>query len=111
MELLNDGKIEKWDPNNPTPTNGLPRLVSTWNFGAVNASQGINPTVVGDILGDWREEAVYTNASFDQLIIFTTNHPTSTRLYTLAHNPAYRNAMTLKGYMQSHHVDYFSALA
>jgi hypothetical protein len=33
--------------------------------------------------------------------------PSSTRLYTLAHNPAYRNAMTLKGYMQSHHVDYF----
>ena len=22
-------------------------------------------------------------------------------------NPAYRNAMTLKGYPQSHHVDYF----
>ncbi|MFE7897817.1 hypothetical protein ACFU3E_09890 [Streptomyces sp. NPDC057424] len=27
----------------------------------------------------------------------TLDHPTSTRLYTLAHNPAYRNAMTLKG--------------
>jgi rhamnogalacturonan endolyase len=28
-------------------------------------------------------------------------------LYTLAHNPAYRNGMTLKGYMQSHAVDYY----
>lgn len=107
MELLNDGKFEKWDPNNPKPTNSLPRLLNTSGYGAVDASQEVQPTFYGDILGDWREEAVYTNASYNQLIIFTTNHPTSTRLYTLAHNPAYRNAMTLKGYMQSHHVDYF----
>ncbi|GAB2608822.1 rhamnogalacturonan lyase [Streptomyces capparidis] len=107
MELLNDGKFEKWNPNNPTPSNSLPRLLTTSNYGAVDASQDVQPTFYGDILGDWREEAVYTNASYNELIIFTTNHPTSTRLYTLAHNPAYRNAMTLKGYMQSHHVDYF----
>ncbi|WP_416983930.1 hypothetical protein [Streptomyces sp. T028] len=106
-ELLNDGKIEKWDPSNPTASNSLPRLVSTWNYGAVDASQGVNPAFVGDILGDWREEAVYTNASYDELIVFTTNQPTTTRLYTLAHNPAYRDAKTFKGYMQSHHVDSF----
>jgi hypothetical protein len=107
IELLNDGKIEKWNPNAPTATGSVPRLVSTWNFGAVDASQNVQPTFHGDILGDWREEAVYTNASFNELIIFTTNQASSTRLYTLAHNPAYRNDMTVKGYMQSHHVDYF----
>jgi rhamnogalacturonan endolyase len=48
-----------------------------------------------------------TNASSTELIVFTTNKPTTTRLYTLAHNPAYRNGMTLKGYMQSHAVDYY----
>jgi rhamnogalacturonan endolyase len=101
-DLLNDGKIEKWNPGV-----GVSRLVTTWNFGAVNASQGVQPTFHGDILGDWREEAVYTNAAFNELIIFTTNVLTGTRLYTLAHNPAYRNDMTVKGYMQSHHVDYF----
>jgi rhamnogalacturonan endolyase len=106
MELLNDSKFEQWDWNNPTPTNSLPRLLTTSNFGAVNGPRN-NPALVGDILGDWREEAVYTNGNFNQLIIFTTNHPTDIRLYTLAHNPAYRNAMTFKGYMQSHHVDYF----
>ncbi|MFH8895652.1 hypothetical protein ACH4HG_04500 [Streptomyces coeruleorubidus] len=106
MELLNDGKIEKWDPARPTPSGSLPRLVSTWNHGAVRAAQG-GPTLVGDLFGDWREEAVYTNASYDELIVFTTNQPTPHRLYTLAHDPAYRNAMTFKGYMQSHHVDYF----
>jgi rhamnogalacturonan endolyase len=107
MELLNDGKFEKWNPNNPTPTNSAPRLLTTSSYGAVDASQNVQPTFYGDILGDWREEAVYTNASYNQLIIFTTNLPSNTRLYTLAHNPAYRNAMTLKGYLQSHHVDYF----
>lgn len=107
MELLNDGKFEKWNPASPTPTNSAPRLLSNWNYGAVNAAGGPNPAFHGDILGDWREEVVYTNATYDQLIIFTTNQPTGTRLYTLAHNPAYRNAMTLKGYVQSHHVDYF----
>ncbi|MFK0110938.1 hypothetical protein [Streptomyces sp. NPDC091217] len=106
-ELLNDGKIEKWDPTDPTTSGSLPRLVSTWKYGAVNASQGVNPTFVGDIMGDWREEAVYTDAAYDQLIIFTTDQPTSTRLYTLAQNPAYRNGMTFKGYMQSYAPDYF----
>jgi hypothetical protein len=107
MELINDGKFEKWNPNAPTPTNSAPRLLTIGNFGAVNASQGVQPTLVGDILGDWREEVLYTNASFNELIIFTTNQASGTRLYTLAHNPAYRNDMTVKGYMQSHHVDYF----
>lgn len=107
MELLNDGKFEKWNPADPKPSNSLQRLLTTSNYGAVDASQNVQPTFYGDILGDWREEVVYTNASYNQLIIFTTNQPSSTRLYTLAHNPAYRNAMTLKGYMQSHHVDYF----
>ncbi|GAB3001830.1 rhamnogalacturonan lyase [Saccharothrix stipae] len=107
MELLNDGKFEKWNPISPTPTNSVPRLLTTSQYGAVDAAQGNSPTIYGDLFGDWREEVVYTNAAFSELIIFTTNQPSSTRLYTLAHNPAYRNAMTLKGYMQSHHVDYF----
>jgi len=28
-------------------------------------------------------------------------------LYALAHNPAYRLCMTVKGYLQSTHVDYY----
>ncbi|AOS63797.1 rhamnogalacturonan lyase family protein [Actinoalloteichus hymeniacidonis] len=106
MELLNDGKFEKWTPEDPRPSNSLARLLRNTDHGAINAS-GVNPALVGDILGDWREEVVYTNAAYDELIVFTTDQPTDTRLYTLAHNPAYRNAMTLHGYLQSHHLDYF----
>ncbi|MFG2926696.1 hypothetical protein ACGFYA_34995 [Streptomyces sp. NPDC048305] len=107
MELLNDGKLEKWDPAAPKPSNSLPRVLTASKFGAVGVGSAGNPTLIGDLMGDWREEAVYPNANNDELIVFTTNQPTDTRLYTLAHNPAYRNAMTLKGYLQSHEVDYY----
>nr|WP_277605897.1 carbohydrate-binding protein [Glycomyces sp. L485] len=106
MELFNDGKIEKWNPNSPTPTNSVPRLVSTWNYGGVVGPRG-QPGIIADIFGDWREEVVLPNGQSNELVVYTTDRPTDIRLYTLAHNPAYRNDMTVKGYMQSHHVDYF----
>ncbi|MCT2591550.1 hypothetical protein LHJ74_16870 [Streptomyces sp. N2-109] len=100
LELLSDGKFENWAPD------GSQRQLTTWHYGATNVGQG-NPTMVGDVFGDWREEALYVNGDHNELIIFTTDHATDTRLYTLPHNPGYRNDMTVKGYMQSHHVDYF----
>jgi hypothetical protein len=106
MELFNAGKVEKWDPNNPTTTSSVPRLETLTNYGGVLGPRS-QPTLLADIFGDWREEVVLPNSSYNQLIIFTTDRPSDIRLYTLAHNPAYRNDMTVKGYMQSHHVDYF----
>jgi rhamnogalacturonan endolyase len=106
MELYNDGKIEKWNWKSPSTPKGVPRLVTTGKYGAQNA-HGPNPAFHGDILGDWREEVILVSPENDELIIFTTDQPSDIRLYTLAHNPAYRNSMTLKGYVQSHHVDYF----
>ncbi|CAH0004468.1 unnamed protein product [Clonostachys byssicola] len=102
MELFNNGKIEKWNPS----TQGVDRLVTIGHYGGKPAN-GVNPAFHGDILGDWREEAIVVNENYTELLIFTTNVETDTRLYTLPHNPAYRNSMTLKGYVQSHHVDYF----
>lgn len=106
-ELLNDGKFEQWDPENPTPTNALPRFFRAGTYGAVNAAGGPNPPFLGDILGDWREEVVYTDADHDELIVFTADTVADRRLPTLPHDPAYRNGMTLKGYLQSHHTSYF----
>ncbi|RSL54335.1 hypothetical protein CEP54_009930 [Fusarium duplospermum] len=105
LELFNDGKIEKWNWEEPTASNKVPRITHINKFGGV--TNGRNPTLIGDILGDWREEAVVTNADMDELLIFTTDQPSDIRLYTLAHNPNYRNDLTVKGYIQSHHVDYF----
>jgi rhamnogalacturonan endolyase len=107
-ELLNEMKIEEWDPAKPRESGKVGRHQNLETYGAVNpTSNPRNPTFIGDIVGDWREEVVLTNATNSELIVFTTNKPTTTRLYTLAHNPAYRNGMTLKGYMQSHAVDYY----
>ncbi|KAF4966730.1 hypothetical protein FSARC_5622 [Fusarium sarcochroum] len=105
IELFNDGKFEKWDWENPSKSNAVPRLLQVSTFGGV--TNGRYPTLIGDILGDWREEVVVTNADMDELLIFTTDQPSDIRLYTLAHNPNYRNDLTVKGYLQSHHVDYF----
>ncbi len=65
------------------------------------------PGCYGDILGDWREEAVYAADDGRSLLVFTTVAPTSERIYTLPHNPGYRNSMTNRGYYQSHMVDFY----
>lgn len=103
-----DPRIEKWDPAQPADPWDLPRVVTANEYGAVTAmGDSVYPTLIADIHGDWREEVVLLSPEFDELLIFTTDQATDTRLYTLAHNPAYRNSMTLKGYLQSGNVDYF----
>lgn len=102
-ELFNDGKIEEWNYS----SGSVSRLVSTWHYETATRSARGAPMFYGDILGDWREETVQTSSDYTKLVIFTTNIPTNRRLYTLPHNPAYRNDMTVKGYMQSHQVDYY----
>lgn len=102
-ELFNDGKIEEWNYSSST----VGRLVTTWNYETATRSDRGAPMFYGDIWGDWREETVQTSSDYTKLVIFTTDRTTSRRLYTLAHNPAYRNCMTVKGYMQSHQLDYF----
>ncbi|HEX8341842.1 MAG TPA: carbohydrate-binding protein [Tepidisphaeraceae bacterium] len=100
-EELDATVINKYNPTNKTTG----RLVTGYRLGATTNENF--PMIYGDLMGDWREEAVYMNGSWSELIILTTNVPTATRLYTLAHNPAYRNGMTVKGYYQSNHVDYY----
>ncbi|HEX2855691.1 MAG TPA: carbohydrate-binding protein [Opitutaceae bacterium] len=104
-ENLNDAKFEKWNPANPTPTNAAPRLLLTSDYGAVISNH--NPMFLGDIMGDWRSEVILLNPTHTELIIFTTNIPSSTRIYTMPHNPAYRTHMTVKGYLQSPLLDYY----
>ena len=106
-ETLNDGKVEKFTASGAT-TARLYTVGSSTNGGVsgVTSDRGA-PMFYGDILGDWREEIVTFNGDFTQLIVCTTNIATSNRLYTLAHNPAYRVDMTVHGYMQSHQPDYF----
>lgn len=103
-----DARIVKWDWENPTDRESVPRVLTFADFGATTAlGNSVYPTLIADVLGDWREEVILPSAEFDELIVFTTDQPSDVRLYTLAHNPAYRNGMSLKGYLQSSNVDYF----
>lgn len=102
-ELYNDGKIEKWNSTNKA----VDRMVTTWKFHGATGSDRGAPQFMGDIVGDWREEAILATPNYDSLVIFTTQAPTSRRLYTLSQNPAYRNCMTVKGYYQSNMLDYY----
>ncbi len=45
-------------------------------------------TYIGDIVGDWREELVIFLSN--EIQIYTTTIPSTSRLYTLNHNPLYR---------------------
>ncbi len=65
------------------------------------------PAFYGDILGDWREEVVYESSDQNYLAVYTTQYPTEHRIYTLPHNPKYRADMTVRGYYQSHMVDFY----
>ncbi len=100
--LFNHTTVDSWDYINRTPV----RLLQASSYGAVRTTRDASP-FYGDILGDWREEILYENSARTELLIFTTPHPSDVRLYTLPHNPAYRMSLNLKGYMQSHHVDYY----
>jgi len=48
------------------------------------------PNIMGDFLGDWREEMLMTAPDGKSLRLYTTTIPTEHRIYTLMHNPQYR---------------------
>jgi hypothetical protein len=54
-----------------------------------NGTKG-NPSLVADVLGDWREELVVRTVDSSALRIFTSTEPTERKLFTLLHDPQYR---------------------
>ncbi|WP_244205202.1 hypothetical protein [Streptomyces bobili] len=99
-ELLDLTHVEKWDPATETAT----RLFDP--AGVVSGARNATP-FYGDLVGDWREEILAETADHTALRLYTTTEPTRTRVYTLAHNPAYRLGWTVRGYLQSTYTDYY----
>ncbi|MBC7914228.1 MAG: T9SS type A sorting domain-containing protein [Pyrinomonadaceae bacterium] len=99
-ENLDNGKLSKWDHVGDFEN----RLYTFKNYIDVGANV---PGLYGDILGDWREEIVYLADDKNSLLIFTPITPTSTRLYTLLHNPEYRLCLTSRGYYASTMTDFY----
>jgi rhamnogalacturonan endolyase len=101
-ENLDQTLVDKWN----YATASTSRQLTGYHYGASDNSRNV-PQLYGDILGDWREEIVYDASNHTQLVVFTTTSTTTNRLYTLAQNPAYRNCLTVKGYVQANLPDYY----
>ncbi|MEU8610450.1 rhamnogalacturonan lyase, partial [Actinoplanes sp. NPDC048791] len=54
-----------------------------------NGTKG-NPSLVADILGDWREELLVRTADSTAVRIYLSTEVTGHKLYTLMHDPQYR---------------------
>lgn len=101
-ELLDNITISKW--NSSTSKNTALLTLNGYSCNSTKAT----PNFSGDILGDWREEViVHDNAS--KLYLYTTTIPTTHRLYTLAHDPVYRLAMSWQNtaYNQPPHLGFW----
>ncbi len=51
------------------------------------------PSLVGDLIGDWREELLVASPDRRSLRLYTTTIPTRHRIYTLMQDPQYRLAI------------------
>lgn len=78
-------KIYKWDYEN----NKLVTLLDPSGVLSNNWKKG-TPCIQADILGDWREEAVWRNEDDTELRVYTTTHLTDKKFYTLMHDHVYR---------------------
>lgn len=98
-ELLDGVRLDKWVGSSHQRLITLPRSVC-------NGSKK-TPNFSGDILGDWREEVITHDD--EALYLTTTTIPTPHRLYTLAHDPVYRLAMSWQNvaYNQPPHLGFW----
>lgn len=98
------GKIDKWDWENKRTVN----LVIFARSASNNGTKG-NPALTADILGDWREEAIFRNNDNRELRIYLTTYPTEHRLYTFMHDRQYRVAIAWQNvaYNQPPHPSFY----
>ncbi|MBN2594999.1 MAG: rhamnogalacturonan lyase [Sedimentisphaerales bacterium] len=83
-ELLSFSTVKKWNWQTGTEET----LFRTSARGG-----GRGPNIMGDFIGDWREELLMTASDGKALRLYTTTIPTEHRIYTLMHDPQYRLAI------------------
>lgn len=103
-ELLNSNKIDKWDYTNEKSTN----LLTATDYKSNNGTKA-TPCLSADLFGDWREEVIFRKADNSSIRIYTTNIPTTHKLYTLMHDTQYRLAIAWQnsGYNQPPHPSFY----
>jgi len=68
-----------------------------------------NPGISADLLGDWREEIIFSAVDNHSLRLYVSTYPTVRRLYTLMHDPQYRVSIAWQNvaYNQPPHTGFF----
>ncbi|MFD6244735.1 rhamnogalacturonan lyase [Streptomyces roseolus] len=101
-ELLDGTRIDKYG------TAGDTRLLTGSGVSSNNTTKA-TPALSGDILGDWREEVVWRTSDNTALRVYSTPHPTGSRITTLLHDTQYRTALAWQNtaYNQPPHPSFF----
>ncbi len=101
-ELLDATHIDKYG------TTADARLLTASGVHSNNSTKA-TPTLSGDILGDWREEAVWPTTDNTALRIYSTPYETPTRITTLLHDTQYRTALAWQNtaYNQPPHPSFY----
>lgn len=86
------------------------RLLTADGTRTNNSTKG-TPSLVADILGDWREEMVVRTADSSALRIYLSTEVTNHKLYTLMHDPQYRAEVARQNtaYNQPAYTDFYLA--
>jgi rhamnogalacturonan endolyase len=103
-EILDGNQISKWD----WETGTLVTLLTATGADSNNGTKA-TPSLSADLFGDWREEVIWRTSDNNALRIYTTTIPATNRLYTLMHDPQYREAIAWQnsGYNQPPHPSFF----
>jgi hypothetical protein len=101
LRELEDGtSITKWNFTTRTTST----LLSAAGAASNNGTKA-TPSLLADVLGDWREEVIWRSSDNLSLRIYTTTIPAGNRIYTLMHDRQYRMAVAWQnvGYNQPPH--------
>ena len=103
-ELVDGNKIDKWDYQNQKSN----RLLTATGCSSNNSTKA-TPVLQADILGDWREEIIWRTDDSSALRIYSTTDLTEHKIYTLMHDPVYRESIAWQnaGYNQPPHTGFF----
>ncbi|MBN1516990.1 rhamnogalacturonan lyase [Candidatus Sumerlaeota bacterium] len=98
------GQIFKWDYEQKKAD----VILNAEGAYSCNWTKG-TPTLQADLFGDWREEVVWRSADNRELRIYSTTIPTGHRIYTLMHDPHYREnvAWQNNSYNQPPHTGFY----
>lgn len=108
-EIVDKTVITKWNAANEWTD----RILTAYNYDGVSVSSNngskSNPCLIADIIGDWREEIIWRKFDNTELVIFSSPHSSTERIYTLMHDPLYRTSIAWQnvGYNQPAHTGFY----